>query len=239
MTRENLRMTARSSIAELDAQVAGQTVPRSFLTLASERPDFPLLHSMKEGGGWNSWTTSEVRALTADVAAGLLADGVATGERVLLMMRNRPDFHWLDLGAQFVRATPVSIYNSSSPEEIQYLAGHAEARIAVVEDESFLTRLLKVRDELPRLEKIYVIDPPDGVLPDGVAPADELLSHGSADLDELAAATEPDDLATLIYTSGTTGPPKGVMLTQYNIVFTVASTFETMANPDAVGWRVV
>ena len=50
----------------------------------------------------------------------------------MLMMRNRPDFHWLDLGAQFVRATPVSIYNSSSPEELQYLAEHAEARASLL-----------------------------------------------------------------------------------------------------------
>ena len=81
------------------------------------------------------------------------------------MMRNRPDFHWFDLAAQFLRATPVSIYNSSSPEEIQYLAAHAEAEIAIVENAAFLDRLLKVRDELPTLQQIYVIDPPVGGLP--------------------------------------------------------------------------
>jgi long-subunit acyl-CoA synthetase (AMP-forming) len=232
-------MTQRSTIAELDAQVAGQTTPELFLRLVAERPDAALLHSMRDDGGWDAWTATDVRDLAARTAAGLLADGVQPAERVLLMMRNRPDFHWLDLGAQFVRATPVSIYNSSSPEEIAYLAGHAGARIAIVEDEGFLTRLLKVRDELPRLEKIYVIEPPEGDLPDGVVAAGELSSHGLADLDELAAATEPDDLATLIYTSGTTGPPKGVMLTQYNIVFTVAALFESIEDPEARDWRVV
>ena len=74
------------------------------------------------------WTASDVRDLAAQAAQGLLADGVAVGERVLLMMRNRPDFHWLDLAAQFIRATPVSIYNSSSPEEIQYLAERLPGR---------------------------------------------------------------------------------------------------------------
>ena len=59
------------------------------------------------------------------------------------MMRNRPEFHWFDLAAQFLRATPVSIYNSSSPEEIQYLAEHAGAEIAIVEDAGFLERLLE------------------------------------------------------------------------------------------------
>ena len=91
------------------------------------------------------------------------------------MMRNRPDFHWFDAAAQFLRATPVSIYNSSSPEEIQYLAGHAEARVAIVEDAGFLERILKVRAELPALERIYVIEPPEGPLPDGVFDAADLL----------------------------------------------------------------
>lgn len=232
-------MTTRSTAAEIDARNAGLTVPKMFLRQRDEQPDFPLLNSMKDGDGWNTWTVSQVADLAAATAAGLRADGVEPGERVLLMMRNRPDFHWLDLGAQFVRATPVSIYNSSSPEEIEYLAGHAEARIAIVEDDGFLQRMLKVRGELPRLEKIYVIEPPAGDLPDGVRPVSELMSHGHADLATLADETMPEDLATLIYTSGTTGPPKGVMITQYNVVFTADSLFECIENPNARGWRVI
>ena len=232
-------MTSRSTAAEIDARNAGLTVPKMFLRQRDEQPDFPLLNSMKAEGGWNTWTVSQVADLAARAAAGLVDDGVGPGERVLLMMRNRPDFHWLDLGAQFVRATPVSIYNSSSPEEIEYLAGHAEARLAIVEDDGFLQRMLKVRGALPRLEKIYVIEPPEGDLPDGVHPVSELMGHGHADLDALADATTPDDLATLIYTSGTTGPPKGVMISQYNVVFTADSLFECIENPAARGWRAV
>jgi long-chain acyl-CoA synthetase len=232
-------MTTRSTAAEIDARNAGLTVPKMFLRQRDEQPDFPLLNAMRPEGGWDRWTVTQVAELAARTAAGLLADSVTPGERVLLMMRNRPDFHWLDLGAQYVRATPVSIYNSSSPEEIGYLAGHAEARIAIVEDDGFLQRLLKVRGELPRLERIYVVEPPEGPLPDDVHSLSALLEHGHADLDELAAATEPDDLATLIYTSGTTGPPKGVMLSQYNVVYTADSLFECIENPDARGWRVI
>jgi long-chain acyl-CoA synthetase len=232
-------MTTRSTAAEIDARNAGLTVPKMFLRQRDEQPDFPLLNAMRPEGGWDRWTVTQVAELAARTAAGLLADSVTPGERVLLMMRNRPDFHWLDLGAQYVRATPVSIYNSSSPEEIGYLAGHAEARIAIVEDDGFLQRLLKVRGELPRLERIYVVEPPEGPLPADVHSLSALLEHGHADLDELAAATEPDDLATLIYTSGTTGPPKGVMLSQYNVVYTADSLFECIENPDARGWRVI
>ncbi len=228
----------RSTIDEVNARVSGATVPRRFLELAAKGPDAPMLHG-RDGDGWQVWTASDVRGLAARAAQGLLVDRVAVGERVLLMMRNRPDFHWLDLAAQFIRATPVSIYNSSSPEEIQYLASDCGARIAIVEDAGYLDRLLKVRDELPQLERIYVIEQIDGELPDGVRPAATLMEHGAVDLDELASRTAPDDLATLIYTSGTTGPPKGVMLSQYNIVYTNDILLETIEERDISGWKVV
>ncbi len=233
---------ATNSIAELDAVVAGLTAPKRFLELAASLSAQPALHSMgAEPGTWNTWTFADLADQIAKAAAGLQAYGVQTGERVLLMMRNRPDFHWFDLAAQFVRATPVSIYNSSSPEEIQYLAHHAEAEIAIVEDAGFLERLLKVRDELPALKHIFVINPPADALPADVRPASELMAHGSADLTQLAADTSPDDIATLIYTSGTTGPPKGVMISQYNVVYTVESLrrcidFESFAGKRTVSY---
>jgi long-chain acyl-CoA synthetase len=232
-------LTPLSSIAEVDAAAAGRTVPRDFLELVRAHPSSPALHSMRDGGGWNVWTLQELSEQVAKAAAGLTGAGVSAGERILLMMRNRPDFHWFDAAAQFLRATPVSIYNSSSPEEIQYLAGHAEARVAIVEDAGFLDRILKVRSELPALERIYVIEPPEGPLPDGVYEAADLLTSDAADLDALAATTDPDDIATLIYTSGTTGPPKGVMISQYNIVYTIEILKRSIHFDDFVGMRVV
>ena len=234
-------MTTRSTSAEIDSRVAGLTIPKQFLTLWSSHPSATLLRAMDADRGWNEFSIAQVHERTAQAAAGLLAHHVTPGERVLLMMRNRPDFHWFDLAAQFVRATPVSIYNSSSPEEIEYLAHHAEAEIAIVEDDAFLQRLLKVRAGLPALKEIFVVEPPAGDLPDGVFPASELFDHGQADLADLGAATQPDDLATLIYTSGTTGPPKGVMLSQYNVVYTVDLLMECFGRDlsDMLGWRVV
>jgi long-chain acyl-CoA synthetase len=230
---------ATNSIAELDAVVTGLTGPKRFLDLVAAHGSQPALHSMgTEPGTWNTWTFADMADQVAKAAAGLQAHDVHPGERVLLMMRNRPDFHWLDLAAQFLRATPVSIYNSSSPEEVQYLAHHAEAEIAIVEDAGFLDRLLTVRHELPALQHIFVIDPP-AELPAGVRPAAELMTHGTADLAQLAADTSPDDIATLIYTSGTTGPPKGVMISQYNVVYTVESLRRCIDFDSFVGKRTV
>ena len=247
-TCKNHLMTSNSA-SDINDKVAGSTAPRQFVTLVRDNPTLPMLHSMSSEtpGSWNTWTATQFADCVSRSAAGLIAAGAGAGDRVLLMMRNRPDFHWLDLAAQFIRATPVSIYNSSSPDEIQFLADHAEAQIAIVEDAGFLDRLLQIRDQLTHLRQIYVIDFESAVramggatnLPADVHDAALLMDSGHADLDQLAAATSPDDIATLIYTSGTTGPPKGVMISQYNVVFTVESLARTIGMESLLGRRAV
>ncbi|MDA2945514.1 MAG: AMP-binding protein [Actinomycetota bacterium] len=234
----------RATIEQVHDMAKGRTVPMEFVKIAAERPDAVLLRSMASAPGapeasWNTWTLGDVRSLAARAAAGYQALDVEPGERVMIMMRNRPDFHWLDLGAQFVRATPVSIYNSSSAEEIQYLASHAEARIMILEDAGFLAKVMEIRDELPLVEHIFVLEAPTDGLPDGVRLVDELLANGEADLDTLAEVTSPDDLATLIYTSGTTGPPKGVMVSQYNVIYAINILREVLDEDDIETWRAV
>ena len=167
-SRENLLMTPRSTIADLDARVAGRRRPSCSSQQAADQPDFPLLNSMREGGGWNTWTVADVRDIAAQAAAGLLADGVAPGERILLMMRNRPDFHWLDLGG------PVRSGHAGVDLQLLVTGGDRvprRPRRGPSRDRrgrGIPDRMLKVRDELPLLEKIYVIDPPEGDLPEGV-----------------------------------------------------------------------
>ena len=226
---------------EIERAVEGQTVPTQFMAIVDAHPDLVMLRAMRgqTPDAWDEWTAAEYADLIARAAAGLRARGLQPGHRMLLMMRNRPDFHWFDGAAQFLRATPVSIYNSSSPEEIQYLAGHAEAEIAIVEDTGFLERILKVRDELPLLKDIFVLHPPTDALPEGVHPASDLLGEERLDLHQLAEATSQDDLATLIYTSGTTGPPKGVMISQGNVVFTIEQLRRCIKLEDFLGRRLV
>ncbi len=230
-----------ASIEDITTATAGHTAPGRFLDLVSEHPTAPALRSMRGGepGAWTMWTYQGYAERVSEAAAGLRSLGLEAGERVMLMMGNRPDFHWLDLAAQFVRLTPVSIYNSSSADEMQFVVDHTEARVAIVEDARFLHTLMSIKDRLPLLEKVFVLDAPFDALPDGVYPALDLFGHGHLDLVALAQEVDPTDIATLIYTSGTTGPPKGVMISQSNVVYTVEQLRQCIDLQEPLGQRVV
>ena len=90
------------------------------------------------------------------------------------MMRNRPEFHVADTAVLLLGATPISIYNSSEPEQVQYLAGHCDASVAIVEDIGYLERFLKVRSELPMLKHLAVIEDPHQLAPQDVLRWDAL-----------------------------------------------------------------
>jgi long-chain acyl-CoA synthetase len=184
------------------------------------------------------WTLDEVAANVAAAAAGLRAPA-APRSPDLLMMRNRPDFHWFDMAAQFLRATPGEHLQLVAPDEIQYLAHHAEAEIAIVEDAG-LPRADPQGARRAAPARADLRDQPTGRRhARGRALGEELMSAEPLDLAELAADTSPDDIATLIYTSGTTGPPKGVMISQYNVVYTVEQLRRCIDFENFVGKRAV
>jgi long-chain acyl-CoA synthetase len=197
---------------------AGPTVPAWLVRNVEESGDRVAVRRLNpDGSGLQEWTWAEVGDRAARLAAAFTRLGLGRGERVLLFLRNRPEFHVADLGALLAGGTPLSIYNSSSPEQVAQLAGHSRSAIAVVEDVEFLERLLKARDELPALRAVVVADDPDGLRPQDVHLLADLYGDDPVDLAAAAAAVRPADLATVIYTSGTTGAPKGVMLTHANI----------------------
>ncbi len=157
-----------------------------------------------------------------DIAAGLAAVGIERGDTVGIMLTNRPEFHFVDTAAIHLGATPYSIYNTSTPEQIGYLLEDAANRVLVTE-EAFLDTVLAARDGASAaLELIVVVD---GEGRDGVISLAELEGRGAEDFDfdAIWRAVEPDDLLTLIYTSGTTGPPKGVQLTHGNLLAALRS----------------
>ncbi|MCZ7528243.1 MAG: AMP-dependent synthetase/ligase [Acidimicrobiia bacterium] len=223
---------------QLAASVEGLTVPRLFAATVRERADAVALR-WREGDGWGEWTWAGYADRAARLAASLGDLGVSRGDRVVIMMRNRPEFHVADLAVLLCGATPVSIYNSSAPEQIQYLAHHCGAVAAVLEDVEFLERVRKVRGDLPDLREIAVVEDPDGRAPSDVRRWDALLAADPVDLDEAVTIVAPDDLATVIYTSGTTGPPKGVMLDHANVCWTAESLFLALGRDDLPGRRVV
>lgn len=229
--------TEREIADEINALVEGTTIATVFAATSRRNANLVALRDRGADGTWREFTYAQFADQVARAAAGLAALGVGHGDRVVLMMRNRPEFHILDLAVLFCGATPVSIYNSSSAEQVAYLAGHCHAKVGIVEDDGYLDRFLERRSDLPELATLAIIHRSDATPADVLNYAD-LVAHDPVDLDQAAAACSPDDLATIIYTSGTTGAPKGVMLTHHNIVWTVESLKRAIGIDDQ-HWRVV
>jgi long-chain acyl-CoA synthetase len=213
------------------------TIPEQFAETLDTRPDKVALR-WRDGDEFREWTWADYGDGVARVAAGLRDLGVRHGDRVVLMMRNRPEFHVADTAVLLLGATPISIYNSSEPEQVQYLAGHCDASVAIVEDVGYLERFLKVRSDLPTLKHLAVIEDPDQLAPGDVLRWDALRDASPLSIDAEVGNSRPDDIVTVIYTSGTTGPPKGVVLDHDNMEWTLHSYTEALGI-DPTGWRVV
>jgi long-subunit acyl-CoA synthetase (AMP-forming) len=175
-------------------------------------------------------TWNELRDRVAAIAGGLESLGLSKGDTVAMMMNNRPEFIPTDLGAVSLGAVPFSIYQTSSPEQIDYLLSDSKARIAIVET-AFLDKVLAAKQKGSQLEHVIVVDG-DG----GTHTLDELAEVNPAfDVGPYVKAIEPDDLLTLIYTSGTTGPPKGVQLSHRNLMSLTAGVEDVVEFPESGG----
>ncbi len=184
-----------------------------------------------EGEVTISW--NELRDQVGRIAGGLAALGVSKGDSVAIMLNNRPEFFAVDMAAVSLGAIPFSIYQTSSPEQIQYVVSDAEAKVAVVET-AFLETFGKARADLPAIETLIVVDGEGG---DHTLESLEALDP-DFDTAETVAAVGADDLLTLIYTSGTTGPPKGVQLTHRNLM-TLTSGVEGIIDFPDRGAKVI
>ena len=145
--------TVREDISKM---VEGQTISSEFLKTVAAHGDLVALRWKDSSDAWHEMTYSDFADNVARAAAGLAAQGLGKGDRLLLMLRNSPEFHVLDTAALFVGATPVSIYNSSSPEQIEYLATDAEIKVAVAEDSGFYESISKVRQNISSLTKLGI-----------------------------------------------------------------------------------
>ena len=161
-------------------------------------------------------TWGELRDRVDALAGGLAELGLKRGDTLALMLSNRPEFHICDLAGMMIGATPFSIYNTYTAEQIRYLIEDADARI-MISEQQFLPQVMEAREQLPQLEHVIVVDG-GGASGDAAAAREvEAMSEGF-DVEASVAQIEPTDVLTLIYTSGTTGPPKGVQLIHRNLL---------------------
>ncbi|HWF54079.1 MAG TPA: long-chain fatty acid--CoA ligase [Solirubrobacteraceae bacterium] len=186
-----------------------QTFCEAFQATVAAGPDDVALRS---ADGAREVTFGQYAEQVKRIAAGLAALGIRRGDTVALMLTNRIEFYPCDTAALHLGATPFSIYNTSSPEQIAYLFSNAENRVVIAE-EQFVDAIRAASADPPTIVCL------DGA-PEGTIGLDELEASGDPAFDFEATwrAVQPDDILTLIYTSGTTGPPKGVQLSHANML---------------------
>ncbi len=216
------------------AQGRAADAPTLVQALRRTALDHPEIVAVRTPDDSVSLTWAQLRERVDGLAGGLARLGVRRGDRVAIMLANRPEFHVVDLALVTLGATPFSIYVTYPPDEIKFLIHDSGARMAIVE-QAFLPAVLATRQNLPGLEHVIVVD--------GEAPADVLalgdVEGSDPDFDAEAAAAEvsEQDTCTLIYTSGTTGHPKGVQLTHHAIMYSARRSSEVTELPP--GFRVI
>ena len=205
------------------------------------------LVSDEMGTFWRTYSWRQYGDAASRFASALSNLEVASGERVMLLLRNCPAFHICDVGVMIHGASPVSIYHSSSADQIKYLIDHSGASVIVAEHAAFVQRIAEIAKDVPSLKHVILVEDPNTLSQETKSDLSALSVHYLKDLVDQAeptteqvarTSTAKEDFATIIYTSGTTGPPKGVALTQSNIVFTAESLIRRL-NKDPDGWRAV
>ncbi len=199
----------------------GQTVTRTFDILERSINEFPRKDALggKKGGNWYTYSSEEYHQKSHQFAMGLLALGLQRGDKVATVTNNRPEWNIADMGMAMTGIVHVPIYPTLGEDEYRYILKHAEVKMLIVGDAKLYESMLPLANLL-ELNMVYTFDELEGV-----KNYQEILDLGElkreewgTKLEEIKASVTPDDLATLIYTSGTTGVPKGVMLTQENLV---------------------
>ena len=175
----------------------------------------------RRGGRTISVSYPELGARVREIARGLIALGMAPGDRVAIFASTSPEWTLADFGALCAGTVLAPVYHTSSAQECAYVLGHSGARVVFCGDSDQAAKVALVRDQCPALERVIMLaGPADGdattlaqLSEDGRQTPPEALSTRLAEVGR-------DDLATLVYTSGTTGPPKGCMLTHANLLET-------------------
>jgi long-chain acyl-CoA synthetase len=200
------------------ARGTGSATIADLCALAAKQYGDQVALKHKVDGAWRDVTFAQVGDIVAEIGLGLIALGLAPGERVAILCNTRPEWAYASFAVSSAGGVVVPIYPTNSPEECEWVAGNSESVFVVCEDAEQVAKIVAVRDRLPALRQIIVVDPA-GDVADAIALADVRARAQGADAKQLAertAAVGPEDPYTFIYTSGTTGPPKGCVLTHGN-----------------------
>ncbi|MBC7379443.1 MAG: AMP-binding protein, partial [Burkholderiaceae bacterium] len=217
-----------------DTLLRGETTLPAMLRIhATQRPDEVALRE-KIHGIWVTRSWADYWRDARRTALGLWKLGLKKGDRIIIAAEDVPAWFYADLGAQMIGVQVVGIYPTNPWPEVQYIANHCQAKVAITGDQEQTDKVLDARSQdagLPELQHVFCVDMKglrryEKNWPDSfehlLALGDQLAAEDAGAfnrLDEAIASLVPDDVNILVYTTGTTGPPKGAMLTHRNFVY--------------------
>lgn len=188
-------------------------------------PSVPIYEQARGDGTYVPVSIAEFIDEVKQVAKGLMAAGLESGDVAAILSRTRYEWALCDWAVWWAGGVSVPIYETSSPSQIQWIASNSEARFAIVEAVRHREDVESVRGELPALEHIGVLE--EGIIEDLKARGADI---SDTDLEARRTSRRLEDIATIIYTSGTTGRPKGAQLTHANFVDTTRSALNLLGN---------
>lgn len=191
-------------------------------------PEQDTALAKKENGEWRRYSIQEYVNTTNIISFALIKIGIKKNDKVAIISSNRPEWNILDMAIQKVGAITVPIYPTISKDDYKIIINNCEAKLAIIEGLSVLSKIEEIRHEIPSIEHIYTFVKRSEQYPIW----DDLISLGkeNVDFEELErreSSILPSDCATIIYTSGTTGIPKGVMLSHSNILGQIENLRQT------------
>ena len=201
------------------AEGTGSKTIADLLPLAVKKYGDKAAQRYKVGDDWVDSSYAELGEAVKEVALGLVELGIQPGDKVSILAHTRPEWTHACFGILTAGGTLVTIYQTNSPEECQYVLEHSDSVAIFVEDAEQLAKVREVEDRCPELEHVIVMDPSGADLGDALTLEGLRESGRGRDDSEWEAryqAVEPDDICLYIYTSGTTGPPKGCLLSHAN-----------------------